>query len=213
MNFILFFLLKIVTVLTGILISPILYLYREKTTVWNKNQDLPYDIKKPLGYVWGNMEDGIYFDPYVYKKLNKKFKRGTFRDFFEWNILRNPTHNLEEYLGVDLKDLIHVKHNIKIYPLYKESSVIFVKYTLFYKNKTVKRNYLEGTIYLPFNKRLEFYIGTRLKELRDIDKVSHEYVTREFIDDLKSEGYKYVNLRGYPRIRYAMAFRLKTNKK
>ena len=209
MKYFLFILSKIIFVPLGIVLSPLLYVLRRPSKVWNINQDLPYDLPKPFWYIWGNMEDGVFFDPVVYKKLGKKFKRGSFRDFFEWNIIRNPTHNLELFFGIDLKDLLYVKGHVKSKLLGKKSRISFFKYELIYVRETKVMNYIEGGIYLPFNRELEFYFGPRLHEIIHMRSIELSHISKEFLKDLKNKGYKYTNNRGYPRVRFGIAFRLK----
>ena len=209
MRYVTYFFLKIIFVLFGILLSPLLYLFKKKSKVWNKNQDRPYDLRKPFWYIWGNMEDGIYFDPYVYLKLNKKFKRGAFRDFFEWNILRNPTHNFELFYGLDLKEIqdnnLNINHELIVYDgTYKEIYTLKLANGKSYKFISIEKYF--------GNKKLKFYYGYRVHEIRPIDQVPTTYISQEEKEKYKQEEYKYLTHRGYPRIRFGIALRLKTIK-
>jgi len=211
MKHFLFILSKIIFVPLGIVLSPLLYALKRPSKVWNINQDLPYDLPKPFWYIWGNMEDGVFFDPIVYKKLGKKFKRGSFRDFFEWNILRNPTHNLELLLGLDLKYIPSPKYKISEIVGYNPNLDLFInKNTLMIPKGTYK--FISITKYFKKYK-LEFYYGYRISTIRHIDTIDDAYVTKATILKFKEEGYQYLNNRGYPIARLSIALRFKKLKK
>jgi len=198
-----FLFIRIPLIIIGIILSPIMYLTKVKADrVWNINIKRPYKLNKIFNSIWGNDEDGIYFDGDVLKHkphLLKDKYRYTFIDFFKWNILRNPIHNYALIKrGLDLKHVSNIK---------TDNDVMYCEY----KGKPVY--YIEKTIQLPFNKRLELRIGPRLSDARKIDLIYPYYVTQEDIDKAREEGYKYLSNRGYKYIRNTFTTRIKTNKK
>ena len=193
-------------IILGIFLSPIMYLTKQKTDkVWNKNITHPYKLHPVFNSIWGNDEDGIYFDPLVLKHkphLLKNKHRYTFIDFFKWNILRNPIHNFVLIKrGLNLKYVDDIRHHD-------------YGYSCMYKDKELF--YIEKTIPLPFNKRLELRIGPRITDIRNIDDFLNkpsEYVEEKELLKAKLEGYKYLSNRGYKYIRNTFTTRIKTNKK
>jgi len=202
--------IRLILILMGYILSPFIYLFRYRdNSIWNKFQTL-YSINTSfLKPIYGNDEDGIFFDPLVLKSkphLLKKKYRGTFIDFFVWNIMRNPIHNYELNTGLKTEDIIDLKVE-----KYKSGRIEKEWYTAVLKDGS-KKHFL--WIKISFGKKyLTFYYGPRLTDLVELDKflTSGRHIYYKFFDELL-DAYtgKYIQNRGYPIVRNAMAFRLKT---
>ncbi len=200
-----FLFIRIPLIILGMILSPIMYLTKRKVDkVWNKNITNPYKLHSVFNSIWGNDEDGIYFDPTVLKHKSHLLKnkyRYTFIDFFKWNIIRNPIHNYVLIKrGLNLKYVDDIRHHD-------------YEYSCVYKDKGL--HYIEKTIQLPFNKRLELRIGPRIGDIRYLQQFIYqpsEYVTEDDVLKAKTEGYKYLSNRGYKYIRNTYTMRIKTNK-
>jgi hypothetical protein len=193
----------------GIILSPLLYLTRYKDDkIWNRFQDLPYNVKL-LKSIYGNDEDGVYFDPNVLKhkpNLLKNSQRGKFMDFFKWAIIRNPLHNFELYRGIDTDKILDLKVEKG-----KKGNMLYENYTAYLKDgrkvRFVWRKWRLGRKYLTF------YYGPRLCDLVPLEefKRSSRIIYNKFYDEqIKNYKGKYIQNRGYFRIRNSNAFRLKT---
>lgn len=92
------YLLVIFFMVIGFIILPIAVLFRTTTTNYNLTSNQERFSSNIIDYIYGNRYDG--FGDIYYKRDHPV---DTYLSRLNWCLLRNPTHNLSEIMGVNNK--------------------------------------------------------------------------------------------------------------
>lgn len=105
------FLLDLFFKVIGFLILPIAVLFRKDTINLNRESNQEKFKCKWIDFIYGNKYDG--FGDIYYKR---DYPIDTYLSRLNWCLLRNPTHNLGIYLGINnrlmVKSLVHGNPNV-----------------------------------------------------------------------------------------------------
>ncbi len=111
LNILLLFIVSLFFTLIGFLILPIAVFFRTDTTNLNSGSNQEKFSLSWIDFIYGNKYDG--FGDIYYKR---DYPIDTYWSRLNWCMLRNPTHNLAIWLGVDnkiiVKTLIHGNPNV-----------------------------------------------------------------------------------------------------
>lgn len=108
----------------GFLILPIAVLFRKDTINLNRESNQEKFKCKWIDFIYGNKYDG--FSDIYYKR---DYPIDTYLSRLNWCLLRNPTHNLGIYLGINnrliVKSLVHGNPNVTDDPFIENMGLKF----------------------------------------------------------------------------------------